>query len=230
MKISARNDVSYLFSNMNSRNSSGVSGISGLLTQYSSIKTGTYGKLLKSYYAQSNDKVSSVASKNESIKKDETVKAYNKVNTNADALMKDIGTLSKIKDDATEDEVYKAVNNYVKDYNSLVDSAKDVSSQSVYSRVSAIQSSSTVNAKDLAKIGISANDDGKLVLDKEKLASAGLKDVQSLFATRGSYGASVNLSAGMAASNAKYEASKTSLYNANGAYQSSTGSLYDSLF
>lgn len=51
MNISMRNDYSYLFNNMGSK-SSNAGGLYGInLSDYSSIKSGGYGKLMKAYYS-----------------------------------------------------------------------------------------------------------------------------------------------------------------------------------
>ncbi|MCR5655052.1 MAG: hypothetical protein K6G07_05365 [Lachnospiraceae bacterium] len=52
--------ASSLFNNTNS-STSGVSSLSSLLTDYSSIKTGAYGKLMSAYYAQNTADTSSTA-------------------------------------------------------------------------------------------------------------------------------------------------------------------------
>ena len=64
MKIPEKNDYSYLFNSMNTSGSNSGSGSNLFnainLSDYSSIKTGAYGKLLKAYYAETAvDKVDS---------------------------------------------------------------------------------------------------------------------------------------------------------------------------
>ena len=53
--INMKNDYSYLFQSMNTSANSGMSGMSSILSDYSSIKNGSYGKLLKAYYAKDTD-------------------------------------------------------------------------------------------------------------------------------------------------------------------------------
>ena len=62
MNISMRNDYSYLFNNMNSKASSANSMYGINLSDYASIKSGGYGKLMKAYYK------SDVASSSDSTK------------------------------------------------------------------------------------------------------------------------------------------------------------------
>ena len=62
MNISMRNDYSYLFNNMNSKASSANSMYGINLSDYASIKSGGYGKLMKAYYK------SDVASPSDSTK------------------------------------------------------------------------------------------------------------------------------------------------------------------
>ena len=240
MKIQAKNDYSALFSSLNKNSNSGsgsISDLSGLLSDYSTIKSGAYGKLMKAYYSEtSNETASKVASskveKTESALKNASTdaeKIYNKVSSAAGSVQTSVKSIAGLKDDATEDEVYNAVSSFVKDYNSLLSSAEDAGNTAIDNRVTTIKNATAVNEKTLNSIGISIKDDGTLSVDKEKLASADRETIDSAFADRGSYGYSVSVSAGMAQSNANYEATRANLYNSAGTYNAATGSLLDSL-
>ena len=53
ISINLKTDTSYLFSslsNSSSNSGSGLDSLSSILSDYSSIKNGSYGKLLKAYY------------------------------------------------------------------------------------------------------------------------------------------------------------------------------------
>ena len=73
MNISMRNDYSYLFNSMNSKatSSNGMYGIN--LSDYASIKSGGYGKLMKAYYSSeissSDDSKKSQASSQDILSK-----------------------------------------------------------------------------------------------------------------------------------------------------------------
>jgi hypothetical protein len=63
INIQAKSDYSYLFSSLSTSSSSSSSGLSSFLSDYASLKNGSYGKLMKAYYSSSaSDEVKSVAS------------------------------------------------------------------------------------------------------------------------------------------------------------------------
>ena len=130
INIQAKPDMSFLFSSLGS-GAAGVAG-SNFLSDYASIKNGSYGKLMKAYFGGSaNSSVKSIA-KNSSADKTggtgttalskEDTKAYNKVQTSTDALKNSadalLATGSKSvfakKDITTKDE--NGVETTVKDY------------------------------------------------------------------------------------------------------------------
>ncbi len=231
INIQAKTDYSTLFSGLNKSSSSSnyVNDLSSLLTDYSLVKSGNYGKLMKAYYSENaSEEVSKIASATDKTASD-TVKAYNQVSADAGALQDSVTAIADLEDDATEDEIYSAVSSYVKNYNSLLSSAEDTTSTSISGRITSIKGYTSENTKDLASVGITVNSDGTLSLDKDTLASASKDTLDTLFAGTGGYGYSVSVSAAMAASNANYEAARTSLYDSTGAYNTSTGSLLDSL-
>lgn len=234
INIPAKTDYSTLFASANtSSRGNSVSDLSGLLGEYNSIKTGSYGKLLKAYYAKDDIKSTSGAEskdnkKPEKLNESEETTAYNKVSTTADALTKSIDDLSKV-DVSKDEDAKKAVGSFVKNYNNFIKASEDVDSVSIDGRVKTIKNNTATYSKQLAKLGITVDKEGKMSLDEDTFANADKSDISSLFAAKSSYGYSVKVSAGMAASNANYEATKTSLYTSNGTYNPSVGSLMDSI-
>ena len=70
MGIGLKPDTSYLFSNMNNKSSSGIFDMS-FLSDYNSIKSGSYGKLVKAYYKKlESDDVSKEDKKDKTSNKD----------------------------------------------------------------------------------------------------------------------------------------------------------------
>ena len=73
MNISMRNDYSYLFNSMNSKATSSNSMYGINLSDYASIKSGGYGKLMKAYYSSdissSDDSKKSQASSQDILSK-----------------------------------------------------------------------------------------------------------------------------------------------------------------
>ena len=231
ISISAKNDYSYLFSSMNKASSSGSVADMSWLGDYASIKSGSYGKLLKAYYAKDSDSdpksaVSKIAS--DKLTQDENTKTYTKAASGADALQKSIASVGDLADDADDEAVYNAVNSFVKSYNDVVDSASATTDSSITNRLTAIETTSGSYEKKLNSIGISIRNDGTLKLDKDTFMAADKSTVKELFDKRGSYGSNVNVSAAMIQSTANFDATRGTTYTAAGSYSSFTGSLWDS--
>ena len=238
MSIQMKNDYSYLFSGMN-KSVSGSAEDMSWLSDYASIKSGSYGKLMKSYYAAaasddgSKDSRSSILENLTSVK-DKTpevsseTKAFNKAATAADALQSSIKTLGGLKDDAEDSAKYEAVSSFVKNYNSVVDTASVTADKSISNRLDSIRSATAAKEKDLNSLGISIGKDGKLSIDKDTFGAADKSKINDLFADRRSYAAEVNVSAAMIQSTAGYDAARAGTYTATGSYSGVTGSLWDS--
>ena len=133
-----KQDYSFLFSGLNSsRNSSNLlSSIN--LSDYNSIKTGTYGKLLKAYYKQDDVDVKDTTSKKDKTNKTEstTAKELKEVQTEADELrdsataLMQRGSKSVFKDEDM-DKVYKAVSGFMDDFNTVVEKGEKTGSKAL---------------------------------------------------------------------------------------------------
>ena len=129
-----KQDYSFLFSGMNSsKNSSSNLFTSVNLSDYNSIKTGTYGKLLKAYYKKDDteDKKDTTSKKPTTNKVEEaSVKELKEVQTEANGLrdsataLMQKGSKSVFKDEDMK-KVYSAVSDFVSDYNSVVEKGKE---------------------------------------------------------------------------------------------------------
>jgi len=207
------NSINTLFSSLPSRNSgffgSGSSTSNNMLSDYFSIKNGSYGKLMKAYYSSNSEEVSKIASKDVSkatTKKNEVsseAKTASEVKSAANSLKDSANALidSKLyekvssvdsKGNKTEavdmDKLYGAVNDFVDSYNKTLKSGADSDSRTVLNNVSSMTDYSRFNSKMLSKIGISIGTDNSLKLDEETFKNADVNDVRSLFGTRGGYG------------------------------------------
>ena len=233
ISISAKNDYSYLFNSMNKSSGSGSIADMSWLSDYSSIKSGSYGKLLKAYYASGDDSSSAAKSAVSKLTADktaldETTKDYQTAANKADALQKSISSVGALKDDADDDAVYDAVNSYVKSYNELVDSAGATKDSAIIGRLTSMETTTGSYEKKLNGLGISIGNDGKLSIDRDTFAAADKSAVKELFG-KGSYGSNVNVSAAMIQSTANYDALRGgTTYTAAGSYSSLTGSLWNS--
>lgn len=254
--IQAKSDVSYLFSNLSASSSSSGSGLSdltGLLSDYASLKNGSYTKLMKAYYSENaSDEVKSLA-KNKTSTSDvltsEESKKYATLETNADALKESADALldaslyeekdlSSTAEDGSVtkttgydvDSLYKAVNSFVTDYNSVITASTDTDDKTVSRRVESLKSLTTANTSSLAKIGIAIGTDGKLSLDKASFQSANVSTMKSLFQGNGSYGYQVSAQASLIDYAAGNVVNTGSVYTGSGKYSTtnSIGNLYSS--
>jgi len=248
ININARTDVSYLFSSLGS----GAASVAGstFLSDYMSIKNGSYAKLMKAYYggnASSAVKSAVNNSTRRSTAKSELTseesKAYSKVKSASDALKDSADALLATgkksvfakKDVTTKDEngvetttqeydkdaIYSAVNKFVNDYNSVIKAVDDADNDDVASRASRMVNDSISNLKSLLKAGISINADSTLSLDKDAFMEADMGTVKNLFNGNGSYGYRVSAQASLINYAADRASENRSFYNTNGSYSAS---------
>lgn len=243
--IQARTDVSWLFSSLGS--GAGNVAASNFLSDYASIKNGSYRKLMKAYYGSgASDSAKSVA--NESLKRyssrtahtAEETKAYNKVQTTSDALKESADALlttgSKSvfnkKDVTAKDEngvetttkeydkgaIYNAVNGFVTNYNSVIQAADKVDSSNISRRTANMMNTTTSNLKSLLSVGISVNKDGTLALDKDTFMDSDMSKAKNLFNGNNSYAYRVSAQASMINYAADNEVNKGYSYTSEGVY------------
>ena len=255
INIQAKRDVSFLFPSLGSGAAS-VAG-SNFLSDYASIKNGSYAKLMKAYYRESAgdsakaDTRKSVSNRTDTVKTSGESKAYTKVQTASDALKESADalldkSLYKQKDITTTDEngnkttargydtesIYKAVNSFVNDYNSVVNSMDGTKDDTLERRVDYMNSQSTRNKKNLETVGISINKDGTLALNKDTFMKADMTKVKSLFGENGSYGYQVSAQASLINYAADHAANRGSSYPTKGSHSSnfSNGNLFNGYF
>lgn len=219
INVGMNQDYSYLFSGLSG---SGSLGNLNFLSDYASIKNGSYGKLLKTYYgnAASSSTVTSASKtrtsnvldqileekKHPTVSK-ETQEANANLTTGISSLKNVVTTLQNQNTYTTledgrsgADKVLSAMKDYVSQYNDVVSAAKNSTLTSKTSHVAAMMRSSASNADKLAEIGVTVNGDGTLFLDESKLKSVDISKVQELFSKDNiiSYGSTVKSRLGFA--------------------------------
>lgn len=240
INIQAKNDYSYLFAGLNTTSKSGSAGNLSFLTDYAMIKNGSYGKLMKAYYAESGSsksQVSSIVKNTSSATSADDTKTLANVESSTSAL-KDSADKLLAKDSKSVwaekdmEKVYSAVNDLVKDYNSVLNTMDDVNSTSILSRAKNLTQNTAVNEKLLAKVGITVGEGNELSVDKDTFMKADAATVKSLFNGNGSFAYRVSTYASFMNYAAEQEADKAATYTVNGSYGNtySSGSLFDSLF
>ncbi len=230
---------------------SGVSSLAGLVSDYRTIQTGTYGKLLKEYYAQQADsaKSSATSSVNEAAKTmksslSDTKSKMEALNKSASALAAtgDDSLFNKkeitqedgsVKMDYDTDAIYSAVSKFVDDYNSAVSSASSSSTQSIANGANSLTSATDVLANNLKRFGISSNPYGKLSVDENTFKNSDMAKFQSAISGKNGYASSIAQTASRISGTTSNKLSSltAATYSNSGYFSSSgSGSLFSSYF
>ena len=245
------------FGRSSSAGSSPFSALTASLSDYNMIRSGSYKKLMTSYFAKTDVDAfrsafnsSKVNNKSTATSKDST-ETLSKVESSAKDLkdsaskLLQTGTKSVFnKVDAKDedgndvkaydtDKIYKAVKSFVDDYNAMIQAADS-------SKTTAIQKStiSMINAtskyeSSLNKIGITIDSDNyRLSIDEETFKGADMNRVKNLFNGTNSFAYNVKSQASMIEYRADNEASRANTYTHKGSYSSnySSGSMWDSFY
>lgn len=229
-KYNTNVDYSELFSNT----ASAKTDNSFSLADYASIKNGSYGKLLKSYYAKKDaDKLSQNGDSSQKMLMMRT--SSDSLKKSADALNSDsLWEKKKIKkkdektgvetevEDYDRESIAKAVKAFVKDYNDVVEEAGNSNTKDVLRNAVWMTGMTSKTSNLLEKVGITIGKGNKLELDEEALNKADITALKTLFKGHGSFADKVSQKAGNI-SNAAVSIKGT--YNRSGAYSSALSEL-----
>lgn len=215
---------------------------SNLLSDYASIKNGSYGKLLKAYYAKQDAENASVSG--------DSRKKLTLMRSSADSLKKSADALNnsslwekkkiKKKDEETGEEnevedydwdsITKAVKSFIEDYNAVVGQAGDSDTKNVL-RNAMWMTGITDSAENLlSKVGITIGKGNKLELDEDALKEANVTTLKALFTGSGSFADQVSQKAdslSRVASNAAAKVKGTT-YTSSGSYSDTLSKLFSS--
>lgn len=186
------NSISTLFSSLSTSSSSSSSsdGLYGInLSDYASIKNGSYGKLVKSYYALDDDTSSGANGTKDSATTLKSIQnASNGLRESAADLYTDKSLFTaNEKGEYDMEAIYDKVKTFVDDYNNTLDAISSSETDSIASAGANMINLTNANADMLASVGITVNSDCSLSVDEEKFKSARISDVTSLFSGAGSY-------------------------------------------
>ena len=229
-KYNTNADYSYLFGG--TPTTLGSSSFS--LSDYAAIKNGSYGKLLKAYYAKQD--AEKAASGSDSVQKATLMK------TGADALKKSADALKnqelwekkkiKRKDEKTGEEaevedyayeaITKAMKAFVEDYNEVIEQAGNFNSKDVLRSAVWMTGITESNENVLAKIGITIGKGNKMELDEEVLKKADISTFKTLFIGHNSFADKISMKANSIA-NAAARTSGT--YKNNGTYNNTLSEM-----
>lgn len=209
-----------------------------VLSDYASIKNGSYGKLLKSYYAKM-DADGASSSKDTTQKLTLMRSSADSLKKSADAL-KDASLWEKKKITKTDekngektqeedydwDAITKAVKSFINDYNSVVEEAGNSETKDVLRNASWMTNITSNTQNLLSKVGITIGKGNKLELDEEALKNARMTDLKTLFTGSGSFADKISQkAAGISSAAAR---TKGAAYVKNGAYSDGISKLFSS--
>lgn len=226
-----------MFGTSGTNSSNGMWNIYNSMGDLSSIKSGSYKKLLSAYYKNNTKDSTAKNSVSSAIKnKNNTTvsQTMTEVKKKTDALTKAAETLmDKGKDSvfAKEDkkEMVSAVKDFVTAYNNTLTEAEkassDVSSKAVY-----MTNSTKAYEKSLGEIGITIGEDNKLTVDEEKLTSADSTKVKSLFNSSSSFVGQTARKAAKIGAAAQNAANGVGTYSSKGTYNYQNMSNYFNSF
>lgn len=235
INIKSRNDVSYLFSGMNR----GISGSNGnnWLSDYASIKNGSYGKLMRAYYGKDSNASVNRLAKNTVGRiepESEETKTLARIQTTSDALKESADKLMDRKLYASEDmeQAYKSVSDFVVSYNSVMNAVGRTEDSNLLRRSESMANLSVSNMKSLNGIGISMTENGTLSVDKDAFMKAAPEKVRNVFQPNGSYGYQVSAQASLLNFAADRATTRKASYSVNGSYSNAfnNGNLFNSYF
>ena len=231
-----KQDYSFLFSSMNSsKNSSSNLFTSINLSDYNSIKTGTYGKLLKAYYKKEDTEDTTSKKPTANKVEESSVKELKEVQTEANGLrdsataLMQKGSKSVFKDEDMK-KVYSAVSDFVSDYNSVVEKGKETDSKALIRGAEGLVSLAKDYEKELNEMGITIDKNNKLTMDKDTFMKTDISKVKDLFNGQNSFSYLTSVRAVSMANTAYSESNKANLYTGNGNYSApATGDLFNSI-
>ncbi len=221
------------------------------VSDYALIKNGSYGKLMKAYYAkQDADKLSQFGDSSQTL---------TLMRSSADSLKKSAEALGdaslyekkkfKKKDEETGEEIEvedydwdaitKAVKTFVDDYNSLVEQAGNSETKDVLRNAAWMTGITEKAGNLLSKVGITVGKGDKLEFDEEALKKKttlgkssieldNISTLKSLFTGHGSFADKIAQKASAISSAAARTKGVDKIYNKNGAYSDTISKLFES--
>ena len=223
-----------IYSSLLGGSSSDASGASTLLTDYASIKNGSYGKMMKAYYAKTAE-----AEAAESGSSSKTSKADGASASAARKFYESATAMNSLDySEGNMDELYEKVSEYIKNYNALITTASKSENASVKAQADALNDYTYQNYKLFAKLGITMNSDRTLSIDEdtfkkvnEKTGATNIPTMKTLFQGINSFAdksadrASKIYS--LASEGDSVTSSKAKYAGTTGSYVSSSGSTKD---
>lgn len=225
IRITPKTDYSSLFNNTSNDANQITSALS---SEYSSIKNGSYGKLLKAYYSKTpNAKSSEWVKKNANVK---DTKNLSEVKASSVDLKQSVSVINnKLIDSGDKDKLKTSVKEFADSYNSLIKSAENSSNSSIIKQAKSLTNNTYVNADVLKGVGITINSDNTLSVDEKKLTTASDSALKSVFTNNGSFGDTTSSKASLLYNSANSALTSGGFYDrsANSSNNNLLGGLFE---
>ena len=218
-----------------------TSSSNNLLSDYASIKNGSYGKLMKAYYAKqdaenatsgdSTQKLTLMRSSADSLKKSAEALTDSSLWEKKKITKTDEETREEIEvEDYDWDAITKAVKSFVEDYNSLVEEAGSSDTKNVLRNAVWMTGITDKVSNLLSQVGITIGKGNKLELDEDALKKSNITTLKSLFTGYGSFADKISQKAGSISNAAANAAAgvKGATYTSSGSYSDTLSSLLSS--
>ncbi len=221
------------------------------VSDYAMIKNGSYGKLMKSYYAkQDADKLSQFG---------DSSKTLMLMRSGADSLKKSVDALGDAslyekkkftrKDEETGEEtevwdydwdaITKAVKTFVDDYNFVVEQAGNSETKNVLRNAAWMTGTTGKNGNLLSKLGITIGKGNKLKFDEEDLKKKtvlgktgieldNISTLKTMFTGYASFGDQISQKASAISNAAARTKGVDKTYNKKGTYSNTVSNLFES--
>ena len=218
-------DYSTLFNSLPKTENSSNGGLFNLASEFQSIRSGSYGKLLSAYY-----KKMSTQGQEEAVEKENA--NCQLVAGNSSSLKSTASKLSNMDfEKVTEEESLSAVKDFISSYNSVVNTADDVENKGVLRNAVWMTNMMKESAGLLSDVGISIGENNQLTLDETKWKEASATMKSALFHGRNGLAEKIAYKAGRIAGAATESASYTATtYKPNGDYNKiTTESIFEDI-
>ena len=256
MKIAEKTDYSYLFNDLNNKlnKNAGSTSLTGLnLSDYASIKNGSYTKLLKAYYAENGESTDNKNTNKITDNVSEAVKEYTNISSDAVALQdsteklitresnslfkenesnitNEDGTVSE-KKEYDVSKIFSGINDFISNYNKFVKDAQNSSSANIVRITKNLSSMVSSYSRSLSTIGIIVNENNTLSIDETKFKKSDMSTVKNLFNSNQSFAYAVSTKSSLIGITADSEKNKAKTYTSSGNYSQSysAGNMLNSI-
>ncbi|MCF0131447.1 MAG: flagellar filament capping protein FliD [Pseudobutyrivibrio sp.] len=208
------NTISSLLGSMTTGNRNSSTGIESMLSDYYSIKSGSYGKLINSYVKEYG--ADALKDKTNKVDATEDTKELNVIRNDSKDLTDSISKLmntgkdsiwNKVEIEAEDgtktleydtDKIYNAVSDFVNKYNDLIDSGQKANNTSILTQLAGMVTTTSASSKTLASVGITVDANNHLSVDEKFFKdTANMTSVEGLFNGNVSYINRINTKAQM---------------------------------